>query len=273
MEQRKFGAGVVWGVVVFLTIILVESSLKRTMPPGSRIQSAPIASNEKLPTGIVKPIGSTPSKGIIRVPASQGLSPADQAALWEKFKDKFGGDLQPTYQPDGRLAIIHGAAHATPAAKGFRSDDPQMAIARAKEVLEAASAMIGVHGELPLENPIARGNEMATQVFFQENMGGIPLAPTGTVTIQLGSEGEVKGLYADYMPDIQIGNDVEVDAAQARKAVEGTRVEGGTQIIWMMDAGSPAKAIHAYQYSADGRQVIVDAQTGKVIFKRDRRAF
>ena len=271
MEQRKFGQGVVWGVVVFLTIIVVESNLKRTMPPVSRSPSAPIASNEKLPTGTVK--NHALAKGTIRIPASQGLSPADQAALWEKFKDKFGGDLQAVYQPDGRLAIIKGASRAIPAAKGFRSDDPQMAIARAKEVLEAASAMIGVHAELPLENPIARGNEMATQVFFQETSGGISIAPTGTVTIQLGSEGEVKGLYADYMPDIQIGNDVAVDAAQARKAVEGTRVEGGSQVIWMMDAGSPATALHAYQYSADGRQVIVDAQTGKVIFKRDRRAF
>jgi hypothetical protein len=84
-----------------------------------------------------------------------------------------------------------------------------------------------------------------------------------------------------YVPGVPLASAADRGRAAARDSALGAappressgRVEGGRPLIWVSSAGAHPSARKAYEYTIEGRQIIVDAGSGKVIFRRDRRTF
>lgn len=185
----------------------------------------------------------------------------------ESFKERFGGELKFEWGESGRLVSIRGSSASVSAGADYRSDDPQSAISRAKDILEAAGVLLGVQSGLPLENPIAIANAASAQVYFQETLGGVPLAPLGKVTVDLGPKGELLGLDSSYMPNIAPKN-----------AVDSKNMSGSQSklIVWVSsnrDGEGRATSRYAYDSMVNGLEVVTDATTGESLFRRDRRVF
>jgi hypothetical protein len=171
----------------------------------------------------------------------------------------------------------HGRARA-----GFEPDDPRKALARAREIIESASELLGVTPDWPLEEPIAKGNKVSAQVYFKEESSGVATAPFGSVWVDLDSQGELIGLDSNYIPSPEVVNSQTMQPQDAKlRAIaavgdtgETLKTEGGDPILWVQKNpdGTPV-AYHAYEYYVGGRQVIVDAGNGAILHKRDVRQF
>jgi hypothetical protein len=196
---------------------------------------------------------------------------------WESFRDHFGSDLKPQFGPSGQLISVQGViGKGSKADSSFRPQDPKKAIERAREILQAAQDLIGIDPEWPLESPAARGSLFSAQVFFNETHQGVVVSPAGTIKIDLGSQGELIGLYSNYAQNVSLANQVRLDSEEAQiKAISmfqndqfsSIDVDGGGKIIWV--EGKEGR--YAYQFSVNGYQVVIDAQNGNVLFRRDRR--
>lgn len=221
------------------------------------------------------------TEGKSRTPAK-----LDSEKEWNLFKSRFGQNLTAEYATNGRLAVVHGnAGQGRKASSAFDVTDRQAAIQRAREVIEGAYDLLGINPNSPLaDHPVARNSETSVQVYFRETRGGYPVEPNGQITVDLGKDGELLGLYSSYIPDIDIENSVNLGSDQAKvKAGQisvdtqiGLRAEGGRQILWVaQNSAMEAKAQGriAYEFLIQGRQVVVDAGSGEILFSRDRRHF
>lgn len=216
------------------------------------------------------------SSPITSVQNSESPAPVQ---MWREFAEKFGTQLKPEFSKEGNLVSIRGApGSGTPASAEFHPENPQMAIARAREILAAGRELLGVREDWPLESAAAKNSNVSAQVFFSETYHGVPVAPVGSLKIDLGSQGELVALHSDYASQVEVKNEVLMDSDQARdKAVAwmqkqktgSLRVDGGGKVVWVK--GSDGH--FAYQFMISGRQVVVDAQTGGILLTRDRRQF
>jgi len=197
-----------------------------------------------------------------------------------EFKAKLGESFKFQYDQNGHLASVqteggkNQRAHAD-----FDPQDPQKVIARAREILALAEGLIGVDARAPLQNPLAKGTAFGAGVSFHEAIGGIPVAPNGSVSIDLGAQGELKGLYSDYRPPVDVTNQFTMapdDAKQRAIAAvnalpTGLRVEGGIQVVWFYGTDHGVEGRDAYEFWVHGVEVAVDAATGQILSQRDRR--
>lgn len=198
----------------------------------------------------------------------------------DELKKRFGRDLMITFS-GGRLASVRGGpGFGARAGAGFRIDDRRRVVARAREIVEAAAGLLGLRPDFPLGDPALNQSAVSAQVFFEQTHHGIPLAPRGAVTVDLGPQGELLGLYSDYVPDVSVSVDPggsradeeKITAEQARiRAGVGYReqAEGGRQVYWLLGISPSARL--AYEFIVEGNRVVVDAGTGAVLSRRDRR--
>lgn len=198
--------------------------------------------------------------------------PRDLKQLWTEFQKKYGPNLQAEFSESGQLLAVRGEMKKGIGVSDFHLDNPQQAIARAREVLQAAQELLRLRPDFPLENAAARSSSLSVQVYFNEAYQGVMLAPMGNIKVDLGPEGELLALYADYASEVQVVNQAKLNSDQARqKAVEGIagepQVGGGNQVVWVQ--GKIGR--FAYQFAVQGRQVVVDAETGSILFSRDSR--
>jgi hypothetical protein len=202
--------------------------------------------------------------------------PLDAEREWKEFTKKFGSELKPEFSKGGQLVKVTGnGTKAKMNHPEFRPDEPKMAISRAREVIAAADELMGVRSDWPLESVATKGTPLSAQVFFNQTHEGMTVEPVGNIKIDLGADGELTGLYSDYAPQIIVTNEVRLDSEQAKANLLASirnpaHVEGGSRVIWMV---SERDGHVAYQFSVDGRQVVVDAENGKILYTRDRRNF
>lgn len=247
----------------------------------------PVSQGEAIP--VVTPTASdTPAPEGHVSASSQSQAPTsvvDREKALAEFKRKFGEDLQVKLTKDGYLASVEGSVTGSArAGAGFDPKDPRKAVARAQEILAAAASLLGVQPEFPLQSPFAQTGATSAQVFYRESVGGMPISPYGRVSIDLGPRGELIGLHSSYVRNISVENQRKLDSGAAREyavaAVKdpGTalRTEGGDSTVWIVSppqpgAGQSVIARHAFEFNVKGWQVVVDAQDGRVIYKRDVR--
>jgi hypothetical protein len=261
------------GFIVFTAIIVWAT--RPAAPPGSEERgSAPITASK-----------DDAQKAAMRV-ATSAAAPirvgAGREVLWEHFREKFGHELEPRFSPEGRLVSVHGRPGRSRKLEGFDPNDPRKALARAREIIESASSLLGVTPDWPLEQPIAKGSKVSAQVYFKEASSGVGVAPFGSVWVDLDSQGGLLGLDSSYIPNPTIVNSPSLEASDAKlRAVAAVndggatlKVEGGDAILWVdKDPSGAPRAYHAYEYYVQGRQVIVDAATGAILHKRDVRQY
>jgi hypothetical protein len=218
-----------------------------------------------------------PIQSAATIPSNVSSEPTSSLLSdWKEFQASFGQDLKATFYR-GKLVAIegqYGDAKRGPA--GFSPRDSKQAIARAHELIQASAKMLKLNASFPLGHPMTRGSLNSAQVFFKETHQGLPLEPNGQVTVNLGPEGQLVALHANYAADVQIKNQRTLNEEEAQKKIPTQMAasplsEGGRAIVWTSKTASGEEGRHAYEFYASGKQVIIDAQTGVVLSQRDSR--
>jgi hypothetical protein len=220
-------------------------------------------------------------------PAARSTSLMDQKSSkekWQVFSERFGSNLEPQFNADGKLISIQGVpGQGAAATDDFKTQDPQKIILRGREILSAAQDLLGLKAELPLSSPIPRGGPVTAQIYFRETYRGLTLLPEGNIKIDLGPKGEILGLHSDYMSKISVVSDVRLTSqdafAKALSSIDqvkpspiamphGVSPSDGNKVVWVTQA---TQGHVAYQFFIRGYEVVIDAGTGEILLSRDRR--
>jgi hypothetical protein len=195
----------------------------------------------------------------------------------EKFRDQFGANLEFEFFRSGRLLAIHGGmGQGVFAQSDFRPDDVYQVRSRAKKILEVAETALGVQENWPLREIDFQGSKLTAHMTYHQTYQDLRVAPVGTVKIDLGPKGEVIALYSDYAPNVNVTNESKLTAAQAleKAKIPKKGESGGTasatqaeKVVWI--EGTQGKI--AYQFYIEGEEIVIDAQSGEVILRRNRR--
>ncbi|OFZ85519.1 MAG: hypothetical protein A2603_16965 [Bdellovibrionales bacterium RIFOXYD1_FULL_55_31] len=262
-------------LAVFASMVVLFSSMEEDTESLPRIHPRSVATEEV--TGEVKRQAAV---RVTHVTDATGSAPE----LWKNFEASFGTGFEPQWR-EGLLASIRATngklrnPNARAAQSGFESQDSEQVLARARELLAALELLVGVEAELPLEGPVVRVGDISAHIFFQETWRGIPIEPLGKVSIDLGSNGELRGFDSTYVRGLRIKNQVGFSMEEGRiKALswfyrsqpekQGVQVAGGKQIIWV----SGQNGWHAYEYFVRGYQIVIDAMTGELLYGRSARS-
>lgn len=222
----------------------------------------------------------------------QPVQPVQEDQAWDQFNKRFGNQLEPAFSATGQLVSIKGSSTQkadakkglSPSLRFFRVDRTENVAARAQEILRAAEGLLEIDPNWPLQIAGVQRGPFSAQAYFQQTYQGLQVFPVGAVKVDLGSKGELLALSSDYAPRIQITNHEKLSLDEARtKAMErvlaeiedatkrrSVRPEAGTKVVWVSQA---EVAQIAYRFSIEGREVVVDAETGAILFHRDRRQF
>ncbi|MCM2277132.1 MAG: hypothetical protein NDJ89_03585 [Oligoflexia bacterium] len=259
---------------LILSFVIATALWRFTRPvsPGPLSEVAPAPSN---------PPAYLPARPFEAKASAQAVATATPAAVgsrgltWEGLQAKYGKGLRAEFGKGGRLASLRGVPGGVPGSADFSPDDPDEVIRRAREILVDARQLLGLQDSLPVEISATKTNPASAQVFFQEHSEGLQLAPQGKIVVDLGPKGELVGLDSDYVPDVRPAKAAVLAAEEAvRRALAAlpeplrqAKVEGGARLIWL--AGRDARL--AYEFFVEGRQVVVDAENGRILWLRDRR--
>jgi len=275
---------------VFITTALVLAAFASMIVLSSKEQGTESLARNRPRSAATGAVSGEATGQIIRQ-AALHVTPATEVTgsaqeRWKNFEASFGTGFEPQWR-DGLLASIRAAGGkirnpnaraarpAGPARNGFESRDSEQVLARARELLTVLEGLVGVEAELPLENPVVRGGETSAHVFFQETWRGIPIEPLGKVSIDLGSDGELRGFDSTYVRDLLIKNRVGFSIEEGRLRAlswfyrfqpekQAVQVAGGKQIIWV----SGRNGWHAYEYFVRGHHIVIDAMTGELLYGR-----
>ncbi len=220
------------------------------------------------PAASVIPVPAPPTSGV-----SEGY--ATRAEQWARFQELFGRNLRADIQGSGRINSIRGSGDPAPGGR-FSPSREETVRHRAEAILRELRPLIGAPTAGGFAAPVISTGTTTAQVFYRQSMDGLMLEPFGSVTIQLGEDGELVGVASDYLESVQISNSRTLSPEEARTQA-ATRAQAspedlgaGRPVLWTR---TPTEAKHAYSFSARGRQIIIDAGTGDVILDRDRRRY
>lgn len=198
---------------------------------------------------------------------------------WEKLLIDFGPNLYPQFTLTAQLISVRGSPQNQKTSNG--NFDPQnnfQAIKRAKEIISAASQLLGLHPSWPLEYVVSHGSSISAQVFLSESYEGMRVAPSGHIKVDLGPEGQLLALYSDYVSPEHVKKVANLSTSEAglKALTIVTQMSGkqfqpsiGEKIIWV----TGNQGYLAYEYKIRGQVIVIDADTGRVLSSRDKRNF
>jgi hypothetical protein len=247
-----------------------EQVLKRGMP--MLPSSSPFPGLPGLPRAGVKPSPAALPKSSL----------SESVSGWARFKEKYGEHLVARFSSEHFVTSIQGeVGRGVPVGLEFDSTNESQLKERASEILHSLSQLIGERKEWPIEFIEVRGGPSSGQVFFRETYDGLVVKPLGMIKVDFGPKGELLGFYSDYDSQVQavvpaVLSEGEVqDLARKALGLKGRMEAGlsamrpGERIVWV----SAGKARVAYEFFVEGRNIVVDAQTGRTILFRDRRHY
>ncbi|MEK6579317.1 MAG: hypothetical protein AABZ55_08845, partial [Bdellovibrionota bacterium] len=186
--------------------------------------------------------------------------------LLKQLRAQFGPDVKIEIGESNRLVSIR-------ASKEFRFQRREVianeadAIRRAEEILGLLRDEIGIRPESPLSEPVVRLTENTALVYFQQTLKGLPVAPFGQVTVQLDLHGGLNRLDSDYLSGLRVENEISGVNNFSPPS------EPMSSIVWVAreyaTRDNPSGK-YAYQYVSSGVQVVIDAQTGVILFQKNR---
>lgn len=161
------------------------------------------------------------------------------------------------------------AAIAPRAPAQVREDKPALARALAR--------VAGVPRPM-LSAPERREDGDRTYLSFRQLWEGVPVEPYGNVSLTLGPGGKVLEGSSQYLAELVVDPNPRRPETEARLVARevatrlgARRLTGGLPIVWVSSPGIPAQGKKAYEYSAQGVQIIVDAATLEVLKTRSFR--
>ncbi|MCM2323205.1 MAG: hypothetical protein NDJ90_08070 [Oligoflexia bacterium] len=259
----------IFGLLIIAAGLALWMALSWPRPslPGAPAEVDPIRSPVAVQVGA--PVGVPPAASL------PDRSPLRERASWERFQERYGKALKGEFSREGRLLSVRGAPGGS-APPGYSADDPGQVIQRTKAVLGDAAELLGLESRSPVEVTASKVNGSSAQVYFQQTFDGLPVLPYGKVVVDLGPAGELVGIDSDYIPALTAstlgGLAVEEAVRRARSALppelRERKIEGGQRILWVPEPGA---AQPAFEFLIAGRQLVVDARDGRILFLKDRR--
>lgn len=135
--------------------------------------------------------------------------------------------------------------------------------------------------EPELSDPVIREDGDVTYWSYRQLWNGLLIAPYGNLSLTVDARGKVIERASDYLRDLEVAQVSVKSETQARTvAVQvasrlGTsRVLGGHRMVWVSSPGGngePARGRQAYEYNAQGVQIIVDAATLEILKTTSQR--
>ncbi len=190
-----------------------------------------------------------------------------------KTLEKIGKDLSPEFSPEGRLIAVTGTPRPELTREtDFKPSREDLVVQRSRALITDLEPALGLAPGTRLGTPRVQPGDVSAQVYFQQSLDGVPVAPFGSVILLLGPAGEVLRVDNGALSDIHLVGDVKLSVEEARLAagiVASRMVEGGELVIWAPTAEGDARK--AYQFESQGRPIVVDAGSGKILLNRDRR--
>lgn len=203
---------------------------------------------------------------------------SDPKVRWQKFAEKFGSELEPQFDSKGRLISIRGVpGQGMTAARDFRTQDVRQVNLRGQEILHAAQDLLGINPELPLSPPIPQGGPVTAQVYFRETYRGLNLLPEGSLKLDLGPKGEILGLDSDYISELKVNSDFRLSSQEAFVKALASVNRGqslsvpyveGNRVVWVIQA---TQGQAAYRFFIQGREIVIDAGTGRVLSSKNQK--
>ena len=269
--------------VFFLGVILGYSVMNRMIPirsvPGSmdrqeaqRRQTTPSQSADQANRdGLHLPQSATQRQGRWSTRIQTGYTVVRQSQGWiESLRAK------------ASKSFDRASGEALPADQ-FDPKDRRQVQARALEIVTDLADQLGVDPRVLGDAQITPGNYSA-QVYFKEKINGFEVEPLGNLTLDLGKQGELLGLYSSWVHLSPPTGGYELSQRRAQSYLENLNlgakdphsrtpdsqgVISGRSLMWVNEQSLRP----AYEFYAQGHQVIIDAQSGRVLSKRDRRQF
>ena len=258
----------VWIALIGVTVVIgVEIALtfKRRADVGLNIPK-PLSLTKIAPLSKPSSAVMPPAPPLVKSPAVP--------RRYDDLKTKYGADIEVILDGQGRFSSLKGGTRPAPTDLHFNPGDPRSVAQRAKEVLSDIQPLLELDPHSDMGPPQVQASATLAQVEFQQSLGGVPMMPAGSLSIDLGAQGEVLGVYAHTWAGVELANTRVMSAASARAGLQG-RWEGGRSLIYVV-AGSRegmGSGHHAIEFNSRTERVILDASNGHVLERRDIRHF
>lgn len=240
-----------WAVLPVLLVAMLTSLLSHRSA-----NAPPVVANPVAGTGI----------------GEGALSPAQRARRWEQFQSVHGKALEPEWSSEGTLVgfrlrsrgrRIHPEESASISAK-----DRSLAIAHDLNELEGLSP--DTLWQVSDASPSARGD----RIELKQIREGVPLLPSGKVTIELDERGQARSLVAEVVSNLTVAGERSLSLGAARDIAEKQgEVTGaarfladrGRAAIWVQRRGPALQGRRSFEFIVGGNQIVIDAENGGVL--------
>ncbi len=255
-------------IFIVLALFQVQPKKKRILATSSLVERDSVQQTQDL-TKEEKP--EAINKKNARTQTSVSLN-------WEEFKDKYGEHLDGIFGAEGVLLSIQNTKNLNSLSQsGYSSKNREDVLRKANEIIDALTGLLGIQKSSPLLVADLQLGEVSSQVYFRQQLDGVPLYPMGSVSVDLGSRGELLGLSSSYVKPFLPSNERSLNEQEAvRRSGLSLPLNQGQAVIWISSlptGNSLGRSYYAYQYQTAGRQTVIDASNGEVIYNRDRRQF
>jgi hypothetical protein len=198
----------------------------------------------------------------------------------------------------GILALFNSINHPTPllspltkpgvspVARKTASDlkhgkkfDPQnrfIVMDHARTLIKELGPKFGIKEYPKTENYQIKTGKFSAQIFAKQDFQGVPVNPGGSLTLDLGPNGEVISFNSSFYQDLEAtnhpdGNEKVIQEKVlefAKASFEPSKLEGGS-LSFRVEGQKKGRFIREYSYA--GQKIIVDAHDGNPIRIKDSR--
>ena len=206
-------------------------------------------------------------------PHSQPASSLTQKQL----KETFGEQVRADFDQKGHLISLSKGTDLTQSNdRTFSPHDAKSVLSQAHKLLSSATSLINIRQDSPLGTPTVHTGQYSAQVFYKQLYKTFPVYPHGNITLDIGPKGELLNLSSDYVHGITTTNHIKLTRQDAQNAISQQfpeeLSEGGRIIVWIPTPTNP-NGQFAYEFLVKGKKILIDAETGKILSRKDQRQF
>ena len=202
-----------------------------------------------------------------------------QEAEFHLFQESFGSHLKADFIDDSRVYRIRGdIGQGESASPSYKPNDEARVRARASEVLSQARGLLSLSSQSPVEIAKVNLGEISAQVYFKQMFQAYRVIPNGNLKIDLGPRGELISLESSYVPDFEMKNnqvfnqDLSLQSlikflSSIDKALNEKSQPIPERVVWVQ----AKKAYYSYQYIIAGMIIVIDSESGEVLFSKETK--
>jgi hypothetical protein len=208
-----------------------------------------------------------------------GMMDVDQAHAW--FKDLFQGRHFDLQFRENRLVRVQNKKlqHASLALSEAEIKR------RTDSLVKSLEKTLGLAEGAELKFSESRRDQVSQTIYYDQSYGGVKLEPWGRVTVQWLTSGELISMDSNVLPAVVTSESKMSEESEIREQLKvelensgdsaSSPISPGRLILWSTGelSGDQKLARYAYSYQVAGFHWVLDAQTKKVLERRDHRKF